>query len=71
MLSGVALESADRERAASESSKPYCVIIVPICATSKSAPLMLFSVFNSSSFQRGSGAPLMYQFEPLSASIIP
>jgi len=32
---------------------------------------IVFKVLNSSSFQRGSGAPLKYQFEPLSARIIP
>src|SRR5882762_2140745 len=49
----------------------YCVTIVPICTTSKFDPLIAFNVLSSSSFQRGSGAPLIYQFEPLSATIIP
>src|SRR5713226_1113178 len=49
----------------------YCVTIVPICTTSKLEPLIAFSVLSSLSSQRGSGAPLMYQFEPLSATIMP
>src|SRR5437870_10231681 len=49
----------------------YCVTIVPICTTSKLEPLIAFSVLSSLSSQRGSGAPLMYQFDPLSATIMP
>src|SRR3977135_872583 len=55
----------------SQNSESQCVTIVPICATSKFEPLIVFSVLSSSSFQRGSGAPLKYQFDPLSATIIP
>ena len=47
------------------------VTIAPIWTTSKFEPLMVFRVLNSSSFQRGSGAPLMNQLEPLSATNIP
>ena len=39
--------------------------------TSKSEPLTRPSVCRSSLSQCGSGAPLMYQFDPLSATIIP
>lgn len=49
----------------------YLSTMVPIRTTSKSEPLIVFKVLNSSSFQRGSGAPLRNQLEPLSASIIP
>ena len=52
-------------------SEPYGVTILSIFTTSKFEPLIVFNAFNSSSLQRGSGAPLMYQFEPLSASIKP
>src|SRR6266550_2330105 len=52
-------------------SPNHCVTIVPIWTTSKFEPLIVFNVFNSLSFQRGSGAPLKYQLEPLSATIIP
>ena len=45
--------------------------MVPIWTTSKFEPLIVFRVLSSSSFQRGSGAPLTNQFEPLSATIIP
>ena len=43
------------------------VTIVPICTTSKFEPLIVFSVLSSSSFQRGSGAPLqsLQQFAEL------
>ena len=40
-------------------------------STSKSDPLTRPSVCRSSFDQRGSGAPVMYQLEPLSATIIP
>ena len=42
-----------------------------IFMTSNCDPLIFFNVFKSLSFQRGSGAPLMNQFDPLSARIIP
>src|SRR5215831_822669 len=49
----------------------YCVTTVPSCTTSKSEPFTRDKVANSLSFQRGSGAPLIYQFDPLSATISP
>jgi hypothetical protein len=49
----------------------YCVVTGPIFTTWKSVPFRLRRVARSSSFQRGSGAPLTYQALPLSASSIP
>jgi hypothetical protein len=42
-----------------------------VSTTSKSPPVMRPMVCSASFDQRGSGAPLMYQFDPLSARIIP
>ena len=63
----------DRSRSAGGWSprRGYWVTIVPIFTTSKSRALTLLSAANSSSLQRGSGAPLTYQALPLSASSIP
>src|ERR1043165_7055573 len=47
------------------------VMMLSILITSKFERSICFKVFRSSSFQRGSGAPLMNQFEPLSARIMP
>src|SRR5207249_4799526 len=49
----------------------HFVVIGPCLITSKSDPLMLRILARSSSGQRVSGAPEMYQFDPLSATIIP
>jgi hypothetical protein len=42
-----------------------------VSTTSKSLPVMRPIVCSASFDQRGSGAPLMYQLDPLSARIIP
>jgi len=47
------------------------VYTVPICTTSRSAPVMFPKACRSSSSQPGSGQPVRYQAEPLSARIIP
>src|SRR5689334_21166806 len=47
------------------------VTILFLFTTSKLDPLIVFNAFNSLSLQRISGAPLMYQSDPLSASINP
>ena len=45
--------------------------IGPVSTAWKADPGTVFSWFRSSLFQRGSGAPVMYQEEPLSATIRP
>ena len=49
----------------------YCVTTVPICTTSKFEPFTPLMAPRSLSLQRGSGAPLMYQLLPLSATNMP
>src|SRR5690349_15844409 len=49
----------------------YLVVSGPIFTTSKSLPRTSLRAFSSSTFQRGSGAPVTNQLPPLSASIIP
>ena len=48
-----------------------CAGSAPVPIASKAEPGTLLSWSRSSSFQRGSGAPLMYHEEPLSATIRP
>ncbi len=50
----------------------YLAYTFPIFTTSKSAPVTWpSSLFSRPLFQPSAGAPLMYQFEPLSATIMP
>ena len=45
--------------------------IEPVCTASKALPGTVLSWLRSSSSQRGSEAPVTYQSDPLSATIIP